>query len=159
MWGKVGRQPTVPSAGQNRRVPVFGALDGITGRMTVTLTERKRSADFIGFLRLLLARYPGRHLFLFLDNVSIHRSKISMRYLADHRARITPIWNAPYTPELNHIERYWGHLKARATHNYFFGTVDYLKTAIHEAVIDLNRSKLLRMPPFIHLLNSHREAA
>ena len=159
MWGRVGRQPTVPSAGQNRRVPVFGALDGITGRMTISLTERKRSAEFIGFLRLLLTRYPGRHLFLFLDNVSIHRSKISTRFLADHRDRITPIWNAPYTPQLNHIERYWGHLKARATHNYFFGSVDHLKSAIRQAVIDLNRSKTLRMTPFIHSLNSYRGAA
>lgn len=159
MWGRLGRQSTVPSAGQNRRVPVFGALDGITGRMTISLTERKRSADFIGFLRLLLTRYPGRHLFLFLDNVSIHRSKISMRFLADHAGRITPIWNAPYTPELNHIERYWGHLKARATHNYCFGSVDLLKTAIRQAITDLNPSKTLRMSPFIDSLNSHREAA
>jgi transposase len=159
MWSLVGQQPEVPSAGQNRRVPVFGGLDGVTGRMTISITAHKRTGDFINFLLLLMRRYPGRHLFLFLDNVSIHKSKAAFRFLADHKDQFTPIWNAPYTPELNHIERYWGHLKARAMHNYFFGTVDLLKTAIQEAVVDLNRSKVLRMPPYIDLLNSYREAA
>ena len=159
MWAPLGEQPLVPSAGQNRRVPVFGGLDALTGRLTILVTERKRSADFLAFLRRLLKRYAGRHIFLFLDNCSIHRSKVVERFLADRRNRITPIWNAPYTPELNLIERYWGHLKAKAIHNYFFGTIDDLKGAIREAVTAMNRSKTLRLTLRLQAMHSLREAA
>ena len=159
MWGKKGQRLDVPSAGQNRRVPVFGGLDARTGRMTILLTERKRTADFISFLKLLMRKHRGKHVFLFIDNVSIHTSKAAMRFLADHAKEITVIFNAPYTPELNLIERYWGFLKNRATNNYFFGELDHLKDAIQQAVTDLNRSKTLRMMPYLESLESFREAA
>ena len=58
---------------------------------------------------------------------------------------LTPIWNATYAPELNLIERYWGHLKATATDNYFFGDEQRLRQAIREAVTVFNRSGKLRM--------------
>jgi len=159
MWGLIGEPCTVPSAGQNRRAPVFGALDVRTGRVTFLLTDRKRSADFLDFLRHLLQRYRGRHVFLFLDNCSIHCSKAVRRFLADRANELTPIWNAPYTPELNRIERYWGHLKAKAIHNYYFGTLDNLKAAIREAIHSLNRSRELNMTVNLDMLHSLRKAA
>jgi len=159
MWAPIGEPCVVPSAGQNRRAPVFGALDARTGHVTFLLTERKRSADFIAFLKHLLRQYRDRHVFLFLDNCSIHCSKIVRRFLADHVKDLTPIWNAPYTPELNRIERYWGHLKAKAIHNYYFGTLDNLKAAIREAIHALNRSKNLHMTLRFDILQSLPRAA
>lgn len=159
MWGRIGEDCLVPSAGQNRRAPVFGALDAQTGHVTFLLTERKRSEDFMAFLKLLLRRYSGRHVFVFLDNCSIHCSKVVRRFFADHADRLTPIWNAPYTPELNLIERYWGHLKSKAIHNYYFGTLDSLKSAIREAIHALNRSRELRMTVSFDMLHSLRKAA
>ena len=44
----------------------------------------------------------------------------------DHRGRLTVIWNATYAPNLNLIERFWGHLKRSAIHNYYFETVENL---------------------------------
>lgn len=149
----------MPSAGQNRKVPVFGALDALTGKATVLLTEKKRAGDFLGFVLFLIGRHPGKHLFLFLDNCSIHTAKVVQRVLADLTDRVTLIWNAPYTPELNLIERYWGHLKGTATHNYFFETIERLEEAIHQAVISLNRKRSRRMAITLDMLRSFREAA
>jgi transposase len=159
MWGRIGEDCLVPSVGQNRRAPVFGALDALTGRVTFLLTSRKRSVEFIAFLKHLLRRYQGRHVFLFLDNCSIHHSKVVRRFLVDHARELTPIWNAPYAPELNRIERYWGHLKAKAIHNYYFGTLDNLKTAIREAIHALNRSRELKMTVSFDILHPLRKAA
>jgi transposase len=159
MWAPIGEPCTVPSAGQNRRVPVFGALDARSGKLVFLLTERKRSAEFIAFLRLLLATYRDKHLFLFLDNCSIHYSKAVRRFLADRGANLTIIWNAPYTPELNLIERYWGHLKAKAINNYFFGTVEELESAVRQAVRDFNRSPTLRMKCNLGFMRSLRKVA
>jgi hypothetical protein len=133
----------VPSAGQNRRVPVFGALDALTGEVSAMITARKRSGEFLDFLGWLLEDvYADRdHLYLFLDNCSIHRTQAVRKYLDAHRDRLTIIWNATYAPNLNLIERFWGHLKRSAIHNYYFKTVDHLEKAIMQAVHKLNRQK------------------
>lgn len=145
----------VPSAGQNRRVPVFGALDAMTGEVSALITARKRSAEFLDFLRWLAEEiYADReHVYLFLDNCSIHHTKAVRAYLAAHRDRVTVIWNAPYAPNLNLIERFWGHLKRSAIHNYYFETVENLEQAILDAVNRLNRQK--DHPFRLHLQTVH----
>lgn len=133
----------VPSAGQNRRVPVFGALDAITGEVTALITERKRGTDFLDFLHFLLEEHYAQQqrVYLFLDNCSIHHTKAVRQFLQEARPRVHPIWNAAYTPNLNLIERFWGHLKRSAIHNYYFETVPNLETAILRAINTINRSK------------------
>jgi len=159
MWGLIGEQSTVPSAGQNRRVPVFGSLNPISGRLTVNLPGRKNAEAFLTHLKTLRKAYQGRHIILFLDNCSIHHAKKVRRYLADHKKHFTIIWNAAYTPELNLIERYWGHLKAKAINNYYFGTVEELEVAICDAVHDFNRSGKLRMNCNLEFMHSLRRIA
>ena len=155
----MGKQPVVPAAGVDQRVPVFGALDALTGRLLAHTPGRKNSAGFLEHLGQLLRAYPHRHIFLFLDNSSIHHAKVVKRFLADQADQVTVIWNAPYTPELNLIERYWGYLKAKAIHNYFFETKAALETAIWEAVCDLNRSEELRMTVHLGFLHPLHKAA
>ena len=43
-----------PSAGQNPRVPVFGALEAMTGEVSAMITAKKRSGEFLAFLQWLL---------------------------------------------------------------------------------------------------------
>ena len=133
----------VPSAGQNRRVPVFGALDAMTGEVSAMITAKKRSGEFLEFLRWLLedVHADREHIYLFSDNCSIHLTKAVQKYIDDHRDHLTVIWNATYAPNLNLIERFWGHLKRSAIHNYYFETVENLEKAIMRAVRAINRSK------------------
>ena len=133
----------VPSAGQNRRVPVFGALDAMTGEVSAMITSKKRSSEFLDFLRWLLEDiYADRdHVYVFLDNCSIHHTKAVRKYIEENCDRLTVIWNATYAPNLNLIERFWGHLKRSAIHNYYFETVDNLEKAIMTAVNKLNQQK------------------
>ncbi len=107
------------------------------------ITARKRSEEFLEFLHWLLDDiYADRdHIYLFLDNCSIHHTKAVQQFIDSHRERLTIIWNATYAPNLNLIERFWGHLKRSAIHNYYFETVDNLEKAIIKAVLTLNRQK------------------
>lgn len=159
MWAPIGQPAFVPAAGQDRKLPVFGALDAQSGRLLTHIAQRKNSAAFLGLLRVLLRAYPSRHIFLFADNCSIHHAKIVKRFLAEYRDRLTVLWNAEYAPELNLIERYWKHLKEKAVHNYFFGSTEALEQAIREATHDLNRSRKLRMTIHLDSIRSLREAA
>ncbi len=151
----------VPSAGQNRRVPVFGALDAMTGEVTAMVTAKKRSGEFLAFLDWLVNDIYAskKHVYLFLDNCSIHHTKAVAKFLDDHRERVTVIWNATYAPNLNLIERFWGHLKRTAIHNYYFQTVENLEDAIIQAVNTINRNT--NHPIRMHLQTEQtlREAA
>jgi transposase len=123
-------------------VPVFGALDAMTAEATVMVTESKRSRDFLEFLPWLLDEvYAEREkVFLFLDNCSIHHTKAVEAYFAAQSDRVEVIWNACYTPNLNLIERFWGHLKRSSIHNYFFKTTENLERAIMTSVHAMNRN-------------------
>jgi putative transposase len=114
----------------------------MTGEVSAMITDKKRSPEFLSFLVWLLEDiYADRdHLFVFLDNCSIHHTKAVQRYIDDHRERLTVIWNATYAPNLNLIERFWGHLKPATIHNYYFETIQNLEKAIMKAVDALNRN-------------------
>jgi transposase len=129
----------VPSAGQNRRIPVFGALDAFTGEVTALLTPRKRSGDFLDFLAYLFGHYAHcEQVTLFLDNCSIHHARCVREFLHTCRDHVKIIWNAAYAPNLNLIERFWGHLKRSAITNYFFETLENLEQAIMNQIHALN---------------------
>jgi len=45
MWGLIGEDGTVASAGQNRRAPVFGALDGLKTAIREAIHSLNRSRE------------------------------------------------------------------------------------------------------------------
>lgn len=77
MWMLRGEQVKVPSAGQNRRVCTFGALDWTTEGLSVMATEKKRSVEFLEFIKWLVdsVYVDYEHVYLFLDNCAIHKTK------------------------------------------------------------------------------------
>ena len=78
----------IPSARVNCKVPVFGALDAITGEFAALVTEKKRSSEFLDFLHWLVEDIYGdrEHTYLFLDNCSIHHTKLMRGYIDSHKA-------------------------------------------------------------------------
>jgi transposase len=52
---------------------MLAALDLATGRMTYRIRTRKRWAQFLDFLKVLRARWPGERLYLVMDNYGPHK--------------------------------------------------------------------------------------
>jgi transposase len=52
---------------------VLAALDLATGRMTYRIRTRTRWAQFLDFLKVLRARWPGERLYLVMDNYGPHK--------------------------------------------------------------------------------------
>lgn len=154
MWIPRGERAYIPSAGQNQRIATFGALDFDSGQLSVMLHQKKTSYEFMEFLSWLLGTvYNGYdHVFLFMDNCSIHKTQALMRFYDAHPDRITAIWNAAYAPNLNDIERAWGILKRRSIDNYYFGTTENLQSAIIDAINDFNIKAIAGSSPFVHSL-------
>lgn len=112
-WHRRGEQPTVPAAGTNRRVTCYGSVEALGRGRIAVVGVGQDSARFIDYLEALEARHnqTGHEVFLVLDNGPCHTSKRSRAALAARSAWLHVIWLAPYSPQLNPIEREWRWLK------------------------------------------------
>lgn len=113
LWHRRGQQPTLPAAGTNRRLTVFGSVE-VFGRGRVEVLDAEpTSAGFGRYLAALEQRHraTGREVYLVLDNGACHTSKVSRQALAQRAAWLHPIWLARYCPQLNKKEREWRVLK------------------------------------------------
>jgi len=138
MWALCGTQPEVPAPGKNEKRTVYGGVDYATGRITYTITETKSGWNFIAFLVVLLNSYAGRKIRLVCDNARYHHTKAVQAFLAEHAAQITVFWLPPYCPDLNLIERVWGHLKRTALANVLFRSIHDLVAAFRAGVARVN---------------------
>jgi hypothetical protein len=55
-----------------------------------------KSEEFKLFLHKIKELYPDDHVYLFMDNLSVHKTR-AMRALYDE-LDLTPIFNVPYSP-------------------------------------------------------------
>ena len=113
VWHRIGEQPTLPAAGANRRLTVFGSKEVLgRGRVEVVCAGQD-SACFVRYLEALEARRraTGRKVILVLDNGPCHTSKASKAALAERAAWLEVIPLARYSPELNEKEPEWRALK------------------------------------------------
>ena len=138
MWTRRGCQPEVPSAGQNRKVAVFGGINATTGRMVWHLCARKNQLEFEQFLTTVLQGIRGKRIVVVLDNVAYHKTKAIRAFAEKHQARLEFVWLPPYSPSLNRIERVWKHIKSHYVYNEFFGDVLGLTRAVGNALEELN---------------------
>lgn len=138
MWARKGVPFEIPSAGQDRKVMGFGAVDYASGRLVWRLAERKNQHEFCAFIQQVLRAFRGRKIVLVLDNVAYHKTKMLLDLYAEHRDRLDVVWLPPYSPNLNRIERVWKHLKSRYIQNEFFETLQKLLRAIDVAFTETN---------------------
>lgn len=139
VWTVRGVRPVVPAAGTNQRRCIYGALNYRTGQSHYMVHPKKNSQQFAEFLRQLVEANLERRLVLVIDNASYHRTKAILALLREHADHVFVLWLPKYSPELNLIEGLWGYLKKSALNNYFYGTVESLEVAVHDAFTELQQ--------------------
>ena len=113
VWHRRGVQPTLPAAGTNRRVTVFGSVEALGQGRVEVICAGQDSACFLLYLEALEHRHvaTGKEMYLVLDNGPAHTSKVSLAALAERAGWLHVIWLAWYSPELNPKEQEWKMLK------------------------------------------------
>lgn len=132
-WMPKGKQKVVVTPGRNQKRYLSGALS-VDGSELVYVTGHRKNTDlFLAQLSALKKRHPrARRIHLVLDNYTIHSSKRTRRYIAEHGELFQLHFLPPYTPEENHIERLWGDLHANVTRNHRCKKIDDLLDRVHE---------------------------
>jgi transposase len=81
---------------------MIAALDLATGQITYRIRERKRWREFLAFLKLLRARWPGQKLYVICDNFSPHKHPEVTGWAAGHQVEL--VFLPTYCSWLNWIE-------------------------------------------------------
>ena len=71
-WSLRGEQARVPITGRNAKRVLFGTINPRTGHRIVWRGLNMRQENFQAFLRLLRRSYPGREVWLLLDEAPGH---------------------------------------------------------------------------------------
>ncbi|MCO6007188.1 transposase [Actinoallomurus purpureus] len=103
-WRSSGH-PARLRATYNRRGGVrhmLAALDLASGKMIYRIRARKRSGEFLSFLKILRARRPGEKLYLICDNFSPHKHSDVTCRAADNDIEL--VFLPTYASWLNWIE-------------------------------------------------------
>lgn len=130
-YQRVGQQVEIPTPGKRHKCGVFGFLDVHTGAWHYWLKARKRSVEFIECLHELLWLYPTGTILLFVDNASIHKSRVTLRYLTNH-SRLVVCYLPTYSGhKQNPVEKVWWALKEAIAANYMWPSLEALQDAVH----------------------------
>ena len=108
-----GVQPTLPAAGTNRRVTVFGSVEALGRGRVEVICAAQDSASFAQYLAALDTRHTAtnKEVYLVLDNGPCHTSTASQAALAARATWLHVLPLAKYSPELNPKEGEWRRLK------------------------------------------------
>jgi transposase len=140
-----GQQREVPTPGSNAKQPVFGFLNVTTGQWHYWLTPRRRSVEFIGCLHELYQEYTAGPILLYLDNGSIHKSQLTLRWLEHHR-RFVVIYLPAYSGhKSNPVEKVWWALKDACAANEMYASLEAVQDAIHGFFARFDRTAAVRL--------------
>ena len=103
--------PTISRDYEYRRLGTVSLLAGIdlqTGEAIPLVRESHNSRDYIDFLKLLDARYPkGDKIRLVLDNLRVHSSEDTRKYLATVPGRFEFVFTPKHGSWLNLVEGFF----------------------------------------------------
>jgi transposase len=129
----VGQQVKVDTPGlDNSWLALFGSLYFPSGEGLYTVHHRKRTAELLEHLQLLIDLDPEHFWFVVLDNASAHTTAAVATFAAVHRQRIELVYLPTYSPHLNHIERLWRLMRSNVTRNRFHASLHAVaEAAVH----------------------------
>lgn len=140
-WSLRGEQALVPITGSNARRVLFGTLNIRTGHRIVLCRPNMRQESFQLFLRLLRHCYPGRQIWLLLDEAPGHVAPKSQTLV--ETLNIVLIWLPKQCSELNARDHLWRELKADISANYQFKDIEEHATFAEQWVKSLSSSEAL----------------
>lgn len=141
-WALRGVQARIAISGRNAKRVLFGTINPRTGHRVLMRAPNMRQEHFQAFLRLLRRSYPGKQLWLLLDEASCHTAPKSQALAA--QLNIVLVWLPKQCSELNAMDQLWRGLKDNISANYQYADIDEHANFAEQWVMSLTRSEALR---------------
>jgi hypothetical protein len=141
-WSLRGEQAKVAISGRNAKRALFGTINPCTGHRTLMRAPNMRQEHFQAFLRLLRRAYPGKQIWLILDEAPCHTAIKSQALAA--KLNIVLIWLPKQCSELNAMDQLWRGLKDNISANCEYADIDEHADAAEDWVMSLTRTEALR---------------
>ena len=141
-WALRGVQAVVPITGRNAKRTLFGVLNPRTGHRILMHAEHCRQGDFQAFLCLLRHCYPGRRIWLLLDEAPCHTAILSQVLAA--QLDIVFVWLPKQCSELNAMDQLWKELKDDLAANRQFKNIDEAVDYAEQWVLNLTDNQALQ---------------
>ena len=109
-WAPVGQTPVVQVTGERKSVNMISAVSPGGALKFDVFFGSFNSSVFNEFLTKLMHDIAGP-VYLILDNLSVHKTKIVNEHVASFNGRLKLFFLPPYSPELNPDEWVWKNVK------------------------------------------------
>jgi len=138
-WAPQGHTPVQYSWDRHDRLSVISALTVSPRRRRLGLYFRThrhniRTDDVVDFIASL-RRQLRRKILLVLDRWSVHRSGVA-QLQKRYGSAVQVEWLPAYAPDLNPVERVWGHTKYSELANFIPDDLDHLHQHVDGAIQD-----------------------
>ena len=140
-WSLRGQQARVPISGKNAKRVLFGAINVRTGHRILMRRADTRHQHFRDYLRLLRRCYPGRPIWLLLDEAPSHTAPQSEALAKEMGIELVSL--PKQCSELNAMDQLWRELKADVSANYQFKTIDEHAAFAEHWVLSLSKTEAL----------------
>jgi transposase len=136
-YGLKGKTPVVKTSGQRQSINVISAVNS-RGEFWATTYDGKLDAEsFVEFLKDFRKSQSGT-IFLVLDGLAVHKSKLVEKYLATLKGRLELHALPPYCPDLNPDEFVWSHMKNNGVSKKPLKTNESLRKRVEEDLRQLH---------------------
>jgi len=105
-----GEKPVVSLVAKKSQVSMISAITN-EGKVRFMMYRSAMNTDHLITFMARLVKDAGRKVFLILDNLRVHHSKIIKQWLQDHQEQIEVFYLPSYSPDLNPDEYLNGNLK------------------------------------------------
>ena len=124
---------------RNGTTSLYAAFNILTGKVIGKVADRKRSKEFLSFLKLLDRSTPkDKDLHVVLDNHSAHKTKEIMQWL-EKKPRIYFHFTPTSSSWLNAVEGWFAQLERRSLYRGIFTSVQELKDELEHYIKVHNR--------------------
>lgn len=112
-----------------KRLNCFGAVNPLKGEVIQMSSKESKSPAFVRFLKRIVLRYPRKKIWIYTDNLPVHKSRRVDDFLEKHSS-IELKYLPPYSPDLNLQEQWWNYERRKLLNNRYFDSTHKLATAI-----------------------------
>ena len=141
-WALRGQQAKIGITGRNAKRVLFGTINLRTGHRILERSPNMRQEHFHRFLHLLRRSYPGRQIWMLLDEAPCHTAGKSLALAK--QLDIVLVWLPTQCSELNAMDQLWRELKGKISANHQYKDIDEHAAFAEEWIRSLTRTEALR---------------